>query len=358
MAVGASAQSWGWRRRAGLVAIGLALSIGCVGSHEDVGQLAERARLGRLATNRGCEGCHRDIAREWQSSRHRASASNVAFLSAFARESDPFCWDCHAPEARGDRGVESAASHAGVACVTCHLDAHGTILSANLGQARRAPHAVSPSAALRGSSACARCHEFAFPNQAPAGREMMQSTVSEHRGSAFAGQSCSACHMPRVGADQHRSHALAATRDPDALRRALQVSAQRSGGALRVRVAPQGVGHAFPTGDLFRRLTVVVEALDGTRVVRRERRYLARHFVHRIQPDGVSRREQIADDRPGAHAADGGAVEVDVDFGSAGAGRKLWWQVAYERVDNLSGDSEDGAAVREAVILASGAVEP
>jgi formate-dependent nitrite reductase cytochrome c552 subunit len=311
-----------------------------------------------MAANRSCESCHVEIAREWRGSQHRAAASNPAFLAAFKAEPDPFCWDCHAAEARGASGVASAASALGVACVTCHLDAHGDVLAAKVGRATRASHPVLESEKLSGSQACAGCHEFAFPSAARERPELMQSTLSEHARSAFALQGCGDCHMPRVGADQHRSHALASTRDPTALERAVRVSAERSGGQLRVRIVPQGVGHAFPTGDLFRRLRVTVEVLDGARVVRREQRFLARHFVHRIQADGVSRREEIDDDRPGGSAADSAAASVDVDFRAAGEGKPLRWQVAYERVDHLEGDSEDGAAVREAVILAAGELQP
>lgn len=340
MAAGASRQGPGWRLGGALLACGFALAVGlgCVGSRDEGDERSASSASGRLTANRGCEGCHVEIAREWQSSRHRESATNEAFLAAFRGEPDPFCWDCHAPEARGDSGADSVRSRHGVACVTCHLD----------------PHGEKPSA----SRVCAGCHEFAFPSTARERAEMMQTTVSEHARSAFAGQSCSDCHMPRVGADQHRSHALAATRDPAAQRRAIDVSAQRSGGGLRLRIAPRGVGHAFPTGDLFRRLSVLVEALDAGRVVRRERRYLARHFLHRLQADGVPRREEVADDRPGASPDDAGATVVDVDFQDAGVGRRLRWQVAYERVDHLQGDSEDGATVREAVVLAAGEVEP
>jgi hypothetical protein len=340
MAVGVSRQGSALRLRGALLACGLTLAVGlgCVASPDEGGQPSAGSAANRLSANRGCEGCHVEIAREWQSSRHRESATNAAFLMAFRSEPDPFCWDCHAPEARGDNGLDSARSRHGVACVTCHLDAH-----------RDKPSASRP---------CASCHEFAFPSTARERPEMMQTTVSEHARSAFATQTCSDCHMPRVGADQHRSHALATTRDPLALRRAVQISAERNGGQLRVRIAPQGVGHAFPTGDLFRRLSVLIEVLDGTRVVRRERRYLARHFVHRLQADGVSRREEVSDDRPGAQATDAGAVVVDVDFQGVGVSQRLRWQVAYERVDHLLGDSEDGAALREAVVLAEGVVEP
>ena len=75
--------------------------------------------------------------------------------------------------------------------------------------------------------------------------------------------------MPwRAGADgrRHRSHAFPGSRDPSMLARAIdvEVDAVRSAdGSIRarVRVEPAHVGHAFPTGDLFRRaeLRVFVE---------------------------------------------------------------------------------------------------
>lgn len=311
-----------------------------------------------IGANRGCASCHTEIAQEWRGSLHRQSATNRAFASAFGSEPDPFCWGCHAPEAAAQNGVVSPAAQLGVACTTCHLDQHGAVMTAKSGHATNGSHAVLPTERLSGSQACASCHEFAFPGPGRTERAMMQTTVSEHARSPFSAQACSDCHMPRVGRDQHRSHAFASTRDPAALRRAVLVAAQRSGGELKVSIAPRGVGHAFPTGDLFRRLRVVVEAVTGERVLRREQRYLARHFLHRPQADGVSRREEASDDRPGARSENAGAVEVVVHFEPPFASSRLRWQVVYERVDHLLGDSEDAATVGEAVVLASGEMEP
>lgn len=54
----------------------------------------------------------------------------------------------------------------------------------------------------------------------------------------------------------HRSYGFAATRDPDFLRQAAR--AVRDGATtLVLPLAPGAVGHAFPTGDLFRRLELV-----------------------------------------------------------------------------------------------------
>jgi Cytochrome c554 and c-prime len=288
-----------------LVALGCAAAcLACRGSGHEPKPRGVASASERALVNRSCEGCHVEIAREWRASRHRASASNRAFVAAFQREPDPFCWDCHAPEARAQKGLETPASQTGVACVTCHQEAHGAVVPAELERPSPSRHALRSNEARTGSQACAGCHEFAFPSAARERREMMQTTLSEHARSIFAEQSCAECHMPRVGSDQHRSHALGSTRDPAAFRQAVRVSAERTSGGLRVRIAPVGVGHAFPTGDLFRRLRVVVEAMDGSRVVRREQRYLARHFTSRLQADGAVRREETGDDRPGARAED------------------------------------------------------
>lgn len=305
-------------------------------------------RTTRTERNTECARCHADIAREWRGSRHQLSASNDAFARAYALEADPFCWNCHAPE------PEPHAKELGTACVTCHLDAHGVVRSARLNGSLTSRHEVSRTDQLRGNRACAGCHEFAFPAPFPGNRQMMQTTLSEHERSPYAAQSCSDCHMPVV--DGHRSHAFAATRDPAALARALSVVASRDGDRLLLELSPQGVGHAFPTGDLFRRLRVVAEAKQGERVVRREQRFLARHFEYRSQ-GGVSRRVEVADDRPGPRAQGGGAASVMFDFAAA-PGLPLSFRVSYERVDHLRGDSEDEAVVGEAVVLATGEISP
>jgi hypothetical protein len=319
------------------------LALACNGASATPPQRTTRAEL-----NAECEHCHADIAREWRNSRHQRSASNDAFARAYALEADPFCWGCHAPE------PEPASKELGTACVTCHLDEHGAVRSARADGPLTARHEVRRTDELRGSRACAGCHEFAFPGPLQDDRQMMQTTLSEHERSSDAAQSCSDCHMPVVSS--HRSHAFASTRDPVALSRALSVVASRDGDRLLLRLTPRGVGHAFPTGDLFRRLRVVAEARRGERLVRREQRFLARHFEYRAQR-GVSRRVEVSDDRPGTRSGDSGAVHVTFDFGAA-PGLPLSFRVSYERVDHLRGDSEDEAVVGEAVLLAAGEIPP
>ena len=305
-------------------------------------------RTTRAELNAECERCHADIAREWRGSLHQRSASNDAFARAYAIEADPFCWSCHAPE------PEPRSKELGTACVTCHFDAHGALRSAGLDVSLTSRHELRRTDELRGSRACAGCHEFAFPSPLSGDRQMMQTTLSEHERSPYSAQRCSDCHMPVVAG--HRSHAFASTRDPAALARALSVVASRDGDRLLLELTPQRVGHAFPTGDLFRRLRVVAEAKQGEQVVRREQRFLARHFEYRSH-GGVSRRIEVSDDRPGTHSQDGGAAHETFDFGAA-PGLPLSFRVSYERVDHLRGDSEDEAVVGEAVLLAAGEIPP
>jgi hypothetical protein len=125
-------------------------------------------------------------------------------------------------------------------------------------------------ATLGSPEVCAGCHEFQF-HEVRQGRRvltgtLMQSTYSEWRAWG-AKKSCLACHA------DGDPHALKGPHDLDFLRGALEVSAQPGALVLRSR----GVGHQFPTGDLFRHLTV--EVFDGkawSRVASLGRRYEAR----------------------------------------------------------------------------------
>lgn len=191
----------------------------------------------------GCAGCHAEIATEWEASFHRRAFTDEAFQAGLAIEDERdrhVCIACHAP-ARATAGVT-----AGVHCTTCH-DA-----------GFEAPHgrrAARTSAEVR----CAGCHEFPFEDN-PA--EMMQATVREHASSAFAAVACIDCHMPsRAG---HRDHRFVASHAPAALAKQVHVDAEKiDGSRVRVRIRSDA-GHAFPTGDMFRRVRLEVFA-EGAR---------------------------------------------------------------------------------------------
>lgn len=310
---------------------------------------ARRAERDAATENSRCEGCHEDIAAEWRGSLHRRSHTEPAYARAVEREPIPFCQGCHAPEADAKKPVPEALGDMGTGCVTCHLTGDAVLAapaSRSSFAARSAPHAVARDARFGGPSACAACHEFDFPElgvRRP--REPMQSTLSEHRASPFASFACADCHMPLENG--HRSHRFAASRSPEVIRRAASVRATRlSPTMIRVALTAADVGHAFPTGDLFRRLTVVAEADGAPRV---ERRLMRRFGV--IRHGFAGSRTQIGDDRVGV----GGAERaVDLDLGPAAAGLPVRYRVDYERVEHpISKDGEE-ALVEGAITVAEG----
>lgn len=204
----------------------------------------------------GCEGCHAEIAAEWRSSFHRAAFTDATFQRSLELE-DPadraFCTGCHAPAA-SRTGVAT-----GVDCAACHGERPRTPEQRRAGTPSRpparAPHDVTVDAAFGTAKACAPCHEFAFADGRP---DLVQKTLSEHAESGFADVSCAACHMPRR--EGHMDHRFLSGHSPEHLKAAVHVEGSRSGarGArITIRV---DAGHAFPTGDMFRRARLLVLA--------------------------------------------------------------------------------------------------
>jgi hypothetical protein len=310
---------------------------------------------GRLAANDACERCHAVIAAEWRSSQHRTAFADAEFTRAFRREPTAFCQSCHAPEADPRAEVSAKAADVGVGCVTCHVPhgSDGAVLARH--ESGRAEHAVHASADFVRVDGCASCHEFDFASRPGLA---MQSTVSEHARSRFADRSCGDCHMREVGegTQRHTSHAFAASRDPDMLRSAVVADAQRiDDERVRIRLAPGEIGHAFPTGDLFRRLLVVAEAYDedGDKLAD-DTRALGRRFVSTSA--GARVRALVEDDRVGARAQDDGVVDVELDLGPDADTLEIRWRVIHQRVD-FAGHADDAAIAGETIVV-SGTLPP
>jgi hypothetical protein len=247
----------------------------------------------------------------------------------------------------------------GVGCVSCHV-VEGALYAgeAHAGQAVRheAPHAVLRAPGFDGAFGCGSCHEFAFPGERGAKPWLMQSTVSEHRESAHADESCGHCHMPVVkgrAGGSHRSHRFEASRSEAMLKRAVRVDASVEERALVVALSPGEVGHAVPTGDLLRRLTLVVELLDaeGTLLERREQQ-LTRHFGFRRAPHGVPKRVELRDDRVGARHAE---PRIRFEPEAWPEGGSLRYELRYERVSEPA-ERERPAVVEGSVVLAEGRI--
>jgi hypothetical protein len=309
------------------------------------------------AENARCEGCHLEIAAEWRASLHRKAHTDPAYRRALALEPLAFCRACHAPEADPDRDPPADLGAIGVGCVSCHGDSRRVLAAPRAGDST-APHALARAPAFATASACASCHEFSFPDpERRAHKELMQSTVSEHAASPYAGVACAGCHMPLVqGKDghAHRSHVFAASRDPALLRSAVRVSAARVGeGEVEIRLSPAGLGHAFPTGDLFRRLAVVAEAVGPeANVVAEDTRYLARRFGKAAGKGGHPIKVMLADTRVSA----GADKVVRLSLGPEAKGFSIAWRVAYQRVEHPIDDEKDAAVVEGEVEIAAGVV--
>ena len=352
-----------WRVAGGL----LLLVGGCGGAPAPVVEARARAVMpgpaplhrveDAAARNADCVACHDEIASEWEGSLHREAYTSPAFQHALRSEPLPFCRGCHAPEAE-TRRPEPALAAIGVACVSCHLPAGDAVLSGRAVDApNEAPHAVLRDPEFAGAGACAGCHEFKFPDARPV-PEYMQTTVQEHAASQHAGSSCASCHMPRVadGEGTHPSHAFMGARDEDRMRAAVVVAGTRPA-AERIEVSldlqEDRVGHAFPTGDLLRRLVVEVRPEGRAQAV--QRRYLTRHWEQVRFNKGPQVRTLVSDDRLGVGED---PRVVAFTLAAEDVGLPVRWRVRYERVEAFMTASEDGAIVVGGMELASGVLAP
>jgi hypothetical protein len=267
-----------------------------------------------------CGRCHAEIAAEWRGSLHARAWTDPIFQEAYAAEPLAECRNCHAPE-NGGRFPTGRAAHDGVSCAACHVRA-GAVLAADDPASPRAarglaPHPVLATRDLADSAFCAGCHQFNFlgfladadgrGHHVPT-EEAQQDTYGEWQASASAtaGETCQGCHMPWVaspGGGRHRSHAFRGGFDPQLVRQAVsaEVTARETalGVEVSVRIRPGRTGHAFPTGDVFRRaeLRAWLPGLSAAPLVFP----LARAFADRFhpQPDGgtLRLRAEVSDTR-------------------------------------------------------------
>lgn len=189
-----------------------------------------------------CAECHPAQVESWRHSGHATARMDDVFQVALTEDRPAWCVQCHAPFARNlERGPlppDSPPEEHGVTCAGCH---------APLGEARATP-----------GMPCAGCHQFGFPVLTSGGHrvrlsatQQQQDTVGEWtrwREQSGDSRHCATCHMPRG------DHGLGGTRRTESLKAALVVEQAR--GALVV--STREVGHAFPTGDVMRWVSVEV----------------------------------------------------------------------------------------------------
>jgi hypothetical protein len=215
---------------------------------------ATTVQVSAPAGAQACGDCHGTTFEGWRASAHSAAATNPIYRAGFRVEPRQFCVDCHT--STGARAEE------GIGCASCHAAraAPGTATATS-------GHAVAlrTRADLRDPAFCRDCHEFATPAFEGGTMRMtdlpMQRTYSEWLAYRDAGgrETCQSCHMP--GGD----HAMRGAHDVELLRGSLTVTASADARGARLTLASVGVGHGFPSGDLFRHLTVEVRPAGDPR---------------------------------------------------------------------------------------------
>ena len=221
-----------------------------------------------------CKSCHEEIFRDWKSSRHAVAQSNPLFQEGYWLEPQQRCLYCHAPlmfqqASSGRRLLRRDLAHEGVNCATCHIRS-GTIFSSS--SAGYAYHPYERDQRLRSPEFCAGCHQFGFGNQLDGGVHIsslaVQNTYEEWRSYQASGgnKTCQQCHMP------NGRHTFRGGHDLETLRGAFKLSATAIDGMVRFRLDLQNVGHEFPTGDLFRSLSLEIKE-RGERTFREAARF-------------------------------------------------------------------------------------
>jgi nitrate/TMAO reductase-like tetraheme cytochrome c subunit len=237
---------------------------------------AARSGEERVADSAGCRSCHAQTYDNWAASRHRVSFTNEIYQESHSREPSAWCTNCHAPFIKpgGDphRATDRVFAADGISCITCHVRDGRVITSrAPAVKGARPAHDYLVAPEFGDERLCQNCHQFNFltiassdPRARPVYSNLpMQNTVQEWRESGFYGKvTCAGCHVMAGTPDSHRFPGGHAIED---LAANLFVSAEYvDASALRLTVSMLGVGHAFPTGDLFRTLRVQIAAADGT----------------------------------------------------------------------------------------------
>jgi hypothetical protein len=219
---------------------------------------------GKLSAD-NCRSCHSTVYQDWESSRHAAAWTNPVFQEGFTEDRHDRCIFCHAPlteqfdEIKGKSGARIV--HEGINCAACHVR-DGKIFSPE--GATNPAHPVENNNEMADARFCAGCHQFNFAKKLHGGIVTQslaaQNTYREwlsYRSKGGVG-SCQTCHMPGG------RHLFRGAHDENYLKQAIQVRVTKAADRYAFFVKAEGTGHNFPTGDVFRYLTLEVLAPGET----------------------------------------------------------------------------------------------
>lgn len=243
-----------------------------------------------------CAQCHAGHDAQWRASKHARAWTGAVFQAEYAHNPAASCRGCHAP-------ASSAAPERGIDCATCHVQGD-EILATRVTPPGLRAHPLRAEPGLAAVDACASCHQFPFTDDGVHDpRESLQDTVNEWQRSRFGpheptAQACQRCHMPaREAVDAPRTdHRLRGPEDAALLAGAVTVGgrARRVGGEIAVELELRGarIGHAFPTGDIFREAALELRTEGGAH----ERLVLKRWLARTIDDDGEDHHLRVVDD--------------------------------------------------------------
>jgi hypothetical protein len=220
--------------------------------------------------SKDCGVCHKEIYSEWETTRHKVAFTNELYKKSHEKEPLVWCLNCHAPFLK-DKGnpekiEDRVLTDEGVSCLVCHKRGD-KILTARIPQNPK-EHSYIEVKEMRRSEFCENCHQFNFPvgtgnvphKDFKFSNQPMQNTFTEWQMSYFFGkETCQDCHMkPKDG---YRTHSFPGGHNADYLAKTFSLKMNRiSNRETKLTIIAKQLGHAFPTGDLFRSL--VVRLLD------------------------------------------------------------------------------------------------
>ncbi|TGK61870.1 hypothetical protein EHQ27_15560 [Leptospira wolffii] len=227
-------------------------------------------RTGKLLkTAKDCGTCHKTVYQNWSASRHKEAHTNQIYRHSFSLEPIQWCENCHVPLRNGKELYLNAE---GISCNVCHVRSGKIIVSRTPDASHNILfHEYSQVKDFGSAKLCESCHQFNFPNAKSLSspkKEIvysdlnMQGTFEEWSSSGISQESdCIDCH---VSPGTERSHSFQGGHSISELKKSFEIQVEYVGPkTIAIRVVSLGIGHAFPTGDLFRTLRLKVYSDSG-----------------------------------------------------------------------------------------------
>ncbi len=211
-----------------------------------------------------CGTCHKEIYQDWNSSRHRVSFTNELYQDSHKKEPMDWCVNCHSPFLKLSGDVSNLKDRInkeeGISCVVCHVRDE-KIIVAKIPKTQ-STHTYKEEKNLGKSEFCESCHDFNFPKKnfkhgkIEYSNMVMQGTYKEYKESFYFGrESCQDCHIPKQNGIKR--HYFRGGHDKDFLKKTFFAELKLiSENVYELKLIAKNLGHAFPTGDLFRNFSI------------------------------------------------------------------------------------------------------